>query len=251
MNLSVIIVDDELASRRELKAVVSQSEQLTLLGEASNGVDAIAMIKEHKPDIVFLDIEMPEVNGLAVAQTIKDIACHIVFVTAFENYALSAFETLAVDYILKPARPARIKQSIEKILMIENKSLSDSRSESPRLLQLQEGNHQYQINLLHIRYIEGIGRYRRLHLSEEGEIAHQVKTILSDTTLDAFEALLPNAMFLRVHRSYLCNLDQISILHTHSQQPSIQLHGESTLRIPVARKRLVTLKQRLAQLPKI
>ncbi len=249
MKLSVIIADDELASRRELTAVIEHSDQLVLIGEADNGEAAIELIEKHEPDIVFLDIEMPELDGLAVAESIKASDCYVVFITAFENYALAAFETMAIDYILKPARPERIKQAIDKIVRIASKPPTEHLADASVTIQLNEGNHQYQIDPLHMRYIEGMGRYRRLHLTHEGEQAHQVLTILSDTTLDAFEALLPGKHFLRVHRSYICNLDQISMLHTHSQQPSIQLIGESTLRIPVARKRLKLLKQCLDQNP--
>ena len=115
MKIETIIVDDEAASRESLKDVLKSYREITLVGECANGYEAIKEIKEKNPDLVFLDIQMPRLNGFDVVELLgKDIPL-VVFVTAYDEFALRAFEAEALDYILKPVRDDRMKKVIDRV----------------------------------------------------------------------------------------------------------------------------------------
>ncbi|MEM9257173.1 MAG: LytTR family DNA-binding domain-containing protein [Pseudomonadota bacterium] len=241
----VVIVDDEPAARAQLRDVIQSMPELEIVEEVSDGRSAIESITEHGPDIVFLDIDMPSVDGFAVARATEHIPFQLVFVTAHHDYALQAFETQAIDYLLKPARPSLIARCLAKILRQEVLTLR-RQTESPATgsLVLADRNEDRVIQAEHVLYIEGLGRYRRVHLTAEGVTAHEMSTVLSDTTLDEFAALLGDQAFMRVHRSYLVNLSTVTALKSSSRQYHLRLSGlvES---VPVARARVKDLKAAL------
>ena len=246
----VLIVDDEPAARAQLRDVVDSMPDLVVIGEVSDGNAAVEAIMELAPDIVFLDIDMPEVDGFSVAKATEHLSYQLVFVTAHHQYALEAFETHAVDYLLKPARPSLIEKCLDKILRQEALSLRDHPIESaaPPLI-LSDSSEVHLVDLNHVLYIEGLGRYRRIHLSTEGSGIHKLDTLLSDTTLDEFTEQLWEKGFMRVHRSYLVRLSLVTSLKSTGRQYSVSLKGVKEA-IPVARSRAKTLKANLAQEPK-
>lgn len=248
--ITVVIIDDEPAARRALKLIFSEFEEFTVIGEASDGVSAVTTIRELNPDLVFLDIEMPEMNGLQVAESIKDLDCQIVFLTAFEKYALPAFNTNAIDYLVKPVRSERVAQCIGKLSrknpvheMIVNKG-----SSSKSVITLKEGSNQYVLDEDQIVYIEAIGRYRRLLLTPKGRETHNVDTIISDTTLDNFQKSLPEITFMRIHRSYLVNVNQVVGLFTQARQMHLKLADFPNNSLPVSRSQLPKVKERFKSL---
>jgi DNA-binding LytR/AlgR family response regulator len=242
----VVIVDDEHAARAQLREVIDAMPELAVIAEISNGADAIQAINEHAPDIVFLDIDMPQVDGFSVAQATEHLMYQLVFVTAHHQYALRAFETQAIDYLLKPARPSLIEKCLEKILRQEVLSLDTQSSDSiAETIVLEDGGTRRVIKTKHVIYIEGLGRYRRIHLSAEGAFIHQLPTLLSNTTLDEFTAKLNSYGFLRVHRSYLINLSLVTTLKSSGRQYNVFLHGTDR-EIPVARPRVKATKVALS-----
>jgi len=112
--MKAIIVDDERLARKELTNLLSSYKDIEIIGECSNGFEAISLINENKPDVVFMDIEMPEKNGFEVIQEL-DKSPAIVFVTAYNDYALKAFEVSATDYLVKPVDPARLDETMSKL----------------------------------------------------------------------------------------------------------------------------------------
>jgi len=120
-----IVVDDERLARNDLRLLLNNHKNIEVLGEASNGQDALDMIKDLEPDLVFLDIQMPGMNGFDVLEHISsDI--HVIFVTAFDEYALRAFEVNALDYLLKPVNADRLLQSIERLELIPDEGEADA-----------------------------------------------------------------------------------------------------------------------------
>ncbi|MEO0437533.1 MAG: LytTR family DNA-binding domain-containing protein [Pseudomonadota bacterium] len=238
----VLIVDDEEAARLQLRRVIEGMPELKMVAELSNGTQAIKSIAEYKPDIVFLDIDMPEVNGFEVASKTQHLMYQLVFLTAHHQYALEAFNTHAIDYLLKPARPSVIEKCLRKVLRQEVLSLERTSlsKESTEFVLSDSGNCRF-LNTDHVLFIEGLGRYRRIHLTSEGKSVHQRETILSDTTLEQFTETLDEGAFIRVHRSYLVNLPQIASLQTKGRGSHLYLAGRSSP-IPVARSRLGLLK---------
>lgn len=207
----VMIIDDELSARNNLRAVIEKFEQLEIIAEIADGKTAISEINRLHPDIVFLDIEMPEVNGFDVANETKHLNHQLVFVTAYDKYAFEAFDTNAIDYLLKPVRPSLIEKCIQKILHQEEIVLEglEHQNQISDSLTLSDGKVSRVIKLDHISHIEGLGRYRRIHLSADGQALHNQTTVISDTTLDAFDEQLSESSFIRVHRSYLVNTNAI------------------------------------------
>ena len=242
----ILIVDDEPAARAQLRDGIESISGLQVVREVDNGKSAIEAIIELSPDIVFLDIDMPEVDGLAVARATEHIPYQLVFLTAHHQYALEAFDTHAIDYLLKPARPTLIEKCLAKIMRQEVVTLGKRSSEvMSSTLVLSDSGTERVIKLNHLLYIEGLGRYRRIHLSNDGIVVHNTETFLSDTTLDDFTVQLEESSFMRVHRSYLVNLPMVTSLKTVGRQYAISLLG-SEASIPVARARVKDLKAALA-----
>jgi DNA-binding LytR/AlgR family response regulator len=246
----VLIVDDEPAARAQLRDVIEALPELVVIKELKDGNSAIEAISEHSPDIVFLDIDMPELDGFAVARATEHIPYQLVFVTAHHQYALEAFDTHAIDYLLKPARPSLIEKCLAKILRQEVLTLHKQPDESaPTSLLLTDASESRVIDMDHVLYIEGIGRYRRIHLSAEGTKVHKLETVLSDTTLDEFTAQLDDERFMRVHRSYVVNLSLVTSLKSTGRQYTVSLDGAKE-EIPVARTRVKALKASLGRVHK-
>ncbi len=242
-------MDDEPAARAQLRDVIDALPELVVIGEVNDGNAAIEAITDQTPDIVFLDIDMPQVDGFSVAEATGHLMYQLVFVTAHHEYALQAFDTQAIDYLLKPARPSVIEKCLQKILRQEVLTLEHRGGESkPRTLVLTDSGTSRFINREHVLYIEGLGRYRRIHLSTDGMEVHNLETLLSDTTLDDFSGLLDENGFARVHRSYLVNLARVTALKSTGRRHDLFLEGVADA-IPVARSRVKALKAALGGHP--
>ncbi len=243
----VIIVDDEPAARDNLRSVLEGFEELEIVGEVGDGKKAIEVIATHQPDLVFLDIEMPELDGFDVAKATAHLSYQLVFVTAYDQYALDAFDTNAIDYLLKPVRPSLLEKCIRKILYQEGlvlEALEKKESRDHRLV-LSDGSASRLLEPSHISFIEGIGRYRRIHLNAAGVKDHRMPTIVSDTTLDEFENRLPSPSFIRLHRSYIVNRESIVELASESRRHYVRI-AELNVKVPVSRAKVAQLKAMLA-----
>jgi|TARA_B110000037_G_scaffold41371_1_gene51136 DNA-binding LytR/AlgR family response regulator len=254
---TVLIVDDEPAARRELIALLREFSYIRIIGEASDGVNAENDIVRLKPDIVFLDIQMPERDGLTVAANTASLGYQLVFVTAFDEYAVQAFETHAIDYLLKPVRPERLEKTLKKLFSI-SKTLSNAESdfEVSKLLNVLTRTHQESrinirqgsTNLLlsvgHIAYVEAIAGYTRIHLSADGCELHRSQTIISDTSLEKILQTLPEKEFIRVHRSFIVNQSQIRSQRSEGRRSYVQLADFPETPIPVSRSNARLVKER-------
>lgn len=239
----VIIVDDEPAARHALRSVIETFPELQVVAELGDGRSAIRDIRSLQPDIVFLDIEMPEVNGFEVAKATQAQNYQLVFVTAYEQYALDAFATYAIDYLLKPVRPQLIEKYINKMLYQMSIALESSAAEKPqdKTLVISDGVACRVINISHISCIEGVGRYRRIYLTEAGGAAQKTQTIITDITLNEFIERLPGDRFMRLHRSYIVNLHEILKISSKARRSFVALQGIDLV-VPIARTQLSSLK---------
>ncbi len=242
----VVIIDDEPAAIANLCAVLDEFDELEVVAEVRDGQSAIAALRHHRPDLVFLDIEMPGVSGLEVAARTSDLHHQLVFVTAYDQYALEAFGTHAIDYLLKPVRPSVLRGCIEKILRQEEVVARvlwkrEARSEG---LVIAEGGDVRALSFEHVSLVEGLGRYRRLHLTRLGVEVHGTSTIVSDTTLDELETQLPTADFMRIHRSYIVALKEVTELSLQARRYFVKL-ANVDLEVPVSRSKVADLRARL------
>jgi DNA-binding LytR/AlgR family response regulator len=213
--VSALIADDEAQLRRYLKRQLSRLwPQLSIISEAANGIDALEAIKQHKPDIVFLDIRMPGLTGLQVAEQ-ADTECRIVFVTAFDHYAIEAFDKAAVDYLLKPVTEERLQTTVERLRrhmdnappdlkqLLQNLS-RQLRPAEDRLEWLKVGR-QDEITLLpidEVDYFRANDKYTSVFSSGREWVIR--------ITLKELESKLDPHQFTRIHRSTIVRLESIT-----------------------------------------
>lgn len=214
-NVLAIIVDDAAQARRLLRLMLAEiAEDVMILGEAANVQDAIALIQSAKPDVVFLDIEMPGKSGLQLVEDLSRnvVPYEIVFTTAYNEYALRAFRLSAIDYLLKPIDEKQLAEAVEKLRRIKSAQQSELRLQSliqnfknqqEATLSVPSLNGYIFLKVADILYIKANGSYTEIYAAGKPPIT-------VSKNLKYFEgALAPFAQFIRVHRSYLINVHQM------------------------------------------
>ncbi|MCF7807332.1 MAG: LytTR family DNA-binding domain-containing protein [Candidatus Marinimicrobia bacterium] len=201
-----LLVDDERLSRNDLRLLLENHKQITVIGEASNAEDGLQKIDELKPDLVFLDIQMPGMNGFDMLEHINsDI--HVIFVTAFDEYALRAFEVNALDYLLKPVNPERLQQSIERLEQIpeelEESDLRELEYNDRLLLKLDTSLGFLKVST--IICITSAGDYSELLCTNK-------KKVLVHKSMAEWESRLPATFFNRIHRTTIVNMEYVDRL---------------------------------------
>lgn len=204
-----IIIDDERLARQELRHLLKKhNEAITIVAEASNGIEGIKAIQEHSPDIVFLDIQMPEMDGFEMLKQLDEIP-KVIFISAYDDYALDAFKVNALDYLLKPVDPARLADTLEKIKAeTENEFFSPvSNTREERKLNkkdrvfIKDGEKCFYPYLEEIRFFESQGNYVRVFFKDERPMILR--------SLNSLEEKLSTEDFFRANRKYLINIHEI------------------------------------------
>lgn len=208
-----LIVDDEPLSRERLHMHLAPDSRLEIVGEAKDGREAIEQIEALNPDLVFLDVQMPELNGFDVVSALEmDALPQIIFVTAFDEYAVRAFDVNAVDYVLKPVDPARLKTAVDRALA-QKQSATPGDERLQALLQsvrkasyakrivVREKGVAYFLPIGDVDWIEAAGNYLKVHAVG--------KTFLLRQSLKDFEEQLDPEQFARVHRSAIVNIGSV------------------------------------------
>lgn len=246
--IRALIIDDEKPSRDELKFLLSEIENIELIGEAEDGVEALKIITRYEPDLLFLDIRMPEISGIELAESIEKMKNkpRIIFTTAYDSFAVQAFDVGAHDYILKPYDKARLAKSINRL---EEDTVGQDEDVSSRILETlrkyaaaeQSDNYLQRITVIRgdtyhplkpedIIAVIASGKKTRL-VTEEMEYE-------DNRTISSFEELLGHCFFFRCHRSYIINLnyiDKIGLWFNNTYQLSMKNLAE---RVPVSRSRV-------------
>ena len=246
--IKTIVVDDEPPARRNLRALLKGAPDVELIRECGNGRDAVTSIRALEPDLVFLDVQMPEMNGFEVLEQLTDLPLPvIIFVTAYDRYALKAFEVSALDYLLKPFDDARFHKALGQARrQIEQQDASelgrklltlvgarDLRAEAaaPRYLtrlMVKTAGRVIFIRADEIDWVEAYDNYVRLHV---GGKAHLLRETMSD-----LESALDPEHFARIHRSTIVNLDRIKELHPHFNEHLVVLHDGTELKLSRTRR---------------
>lgn len=236
--LRAMIVDDEAPARSELRFLLEQTGKIGSINEASSVRSAIEMLMENRVDVVFLDISMPGASGIQLAEALHKLKNPpaVVFVTAYSDHAVEAFDVDATDYLMKPVEEARLDQAINKVLA-RVKPTSDSSKSSIERIPVEKGGRKVLIPVDQIRYIMAKDDYSCIFTEDD--------RYLSTTSLAQFESKLGDFGFFRVHRRYIVNLPNVEDVET-VPSGAIQL-GVSGVddRIPVSRRRVVPLKKAL------
>lgn len=237
----VVIVDDESSGRKLIKEYLQGHENLILVGEANNGVDAIKIINEFKPDLVFIDIQMPGLTGFDVLGHLNELPI-IIFSTAYDKYALKAFEVHATDYLLKPYTKQRFDAAIQKVNFEGNNKaapLADelimSQQGFPERIVVEKGNKYVTISVADIIHIEAFGDYSKIHLQDT--------TYISNHGLGELEKKLDPTRFLRVHRSSIVYFP--AVLEIHKYGKSYQLSMKNGSKVMVSRGHVDAIRGRI------
>lgn len=225
MPIRTVIVDDEPLAREKIRGMLEKESDFEIVAECADGAEAIAAIKDEKPDLAFLDIQMPEMDGFELLEQFEsdELPC-VVFVTAFDEYAVKAFEVHAIDYLLKPFDSERFQGALGKIKERIGGNVQDIQSRLTELLDQLPKNKKFRDRLVvksegrvvfvqseDIDWIEAAGNYARLHV---GEDAHLIRE-----TMIGLERKLDPERFVRIHRSAIVNVGRIK-----EMQPLF--HGE-------------------------
>ena len=206
MNIKCAIVDDEPLAVELLASYVKKIPFLELCGKYNNATDALHGIGETPVDLLFLDIQMPELNGLELSRMVPENT-RIVFTTAFDQYAVDGFRANALDYLLKPISYADFMEACNKALqwfqLVQQPATSTPAEEEPRSIFVKSEYKLLQINLDDIRYIEGLKDYVKIYTEQSPH------PILSLMNMKAIEQMLPTSRFIRVHRSFIVQKSKI------------------------------------------
>ena len=199
--IKCIIVDDEHVAREILENHLSKISSIDVVASCKNALEAFNTINTEKVDLIFLDINMPEISGLSFAKSInKNIK--IIFTTAYREYAIDGFDLQAVDYLLKPISFERLLQAINKYLdenpPIKEDYTEEITSEKSNFIFVRSDRKMIKINFCDINYIESLSDYIKIHLTD--------KTIITRETISNIEVMLPQKDFIRTHRSFIVSL---------------------------------------------
>ena len=201
-----LIIDDERLAREEVKRALENYSEFEVLGEANNVDNAKYLIERTDPDVIFLDIHMPKKSGFDLLDELVTVP-EVVFTTAYNQYAVQAFEVNALDYLVKPIREERFSKTIERI----KKELKKNEHDEPFLLHrkifIKDGQHCYFIPISSISLIESVENYARLHF--DGQHA------MIKRSLNLLQEKLDPSLFFRVNRSQIINTEYISEIHPH------------------------------------
>ncbi len=210
MKVRCLIIDDEPLARKLINAHLSKIENLELVSECSNAIEAGNFLRTAKVDLLFLDIQMPEINGLQFISTLKNPPA-IILTTAYRDFAPEAFDLDVVDYLLKPISFERFTKSVNKFFDKRNEGKSTtviSRLKEDAFIYLKADRKNHKILLKEILYIESLDDYVKVHLKEI--------TLITRENISSLEATLPSPSFVRIHRSFIINTHHIAFISAES-----------------------------------
>lgn len=235
-----LLVDDERLARNDLRLLLKEHQNIQVVGEAANGTEALELIKETAPDLVFLDIQMPGINGFDVLEHIStDVK--VIFVTAFDEYALRAFEVNALDYLLKPVNPERLQQSLERLEQLPEDTASDLRElEYHDRLLLKLDTSLGFLKVSNIISITSAGDYSEVLCSDKK------RKILVHKSMSEWETRLPQSYFNRIHRTSIINMEYVDRLEEwFNNSYRVYLKGIEEPYV-MSRRYVAKLKQKLS-----
>ncbi|RYF92655.1 MAG: response regulator [Chitinophagaceae bacterium] len=233
--MKVVLIDDEILARSIVKEYLQRHPQLELMAECGDGFEGIKAIQQYQPDLIFLDIQMPKINGFEMLELIEQPPS-VIFTTAFDEYAIKAFEAHAVDYLLKPFNQERFNRAIAKCMeqksaATENSTsdLLETASQSPaqsHRVVVKNGSKIKIIPVHDILYLEAADDYVKIHTPDG--------YFLKNKTMNHFEQVLDKQQFVRSHRSYIVNVTQITRIDPYEKDNHVAILRQGA-KVPVSR----------------
>ena len=232
--LKAMIVDDEAPARSELRFLLEEVGDVEVIAEADNVRSAIENLKKSRCDVMFLDINMPGVNGMQLAEALSKLKNlpAVVFVTAYGEYAASAFDVNAVDYLVKPVETERLRRAVEKV---RNAVGATAKQPTSERIPVEKGGRKILVPVDKIRYITAKDDYSCLYTEDD----HYLSTI----SLTQLETRLADANFFRVHRRHIVNLSYVSEVESVPGGTLLLTMRDDNEKIPVSRRRVAPLKK--------
>lgn len=238
-----IIIDDERLARNELKKLLSEFPEIEVIGEAANAGEGIEKIEQLMPDLIFLDIQMPGKTGFDML-TELDRAPHVIFTTAYDEFALKAFEVNALDYLMKPVEPKRLADALHKLELAEEKELAASVSNINRGMLsendqvfVKDGERCWFVKLSEVRLFESVGNYAKVFFGTNKPL------ILK--SLNALEERLDEKVFFRANRKHIVNLRMIEKVEPYFNG-GLLLDLKAGEKIEVSRRQAVKFKEMMS-----
>jgi two-component system LytT family response regulator len=239
----VIIIDDEPLARSVVKEYLENYSDVVVVTECNDGFEGVKAIAQFKPDLIFLDVQMPKINGFEMLEILSEQPS-VIFTTAFDEFALKAFETNAIDYLLKPFSKERFDQAMNKWISkpderspaYNSEQINYSQPDEKLRIVVKDGTEICIIPTSEIEYLEAYDDYIKIH--------HKGKTHLKKKTLNHFEKTLDPKQFIRIHRSYLLNINELTKIESFEKN-SYSAILRSGKRIPISRTAYAPLKESL------
>ena len=246
--MKAIIVDDERLARKELRNLLSEFPEIEIIDEASNASEALKKIAEQQPDVVFMDIHMPDTNGIDALKQLKELneIPKVVFVTAYDEHAIEAFRLNALDYLLKPVDPERLNETINKLIAIEDEENFETiqqNTRKDRLLSiddkifLKDGEKCFYISLQEIRYFESMGNYVKVFFKNNKPMILR--------SLNSLEERLSPDYFFRANRKYIINLNHITSIENWFNG-GLQVTLSENEKIEISRRQTIRFKEMMS-----
>ena len=239
--MKAILIDDERLARQELKNLLASYPEIQVVGEANNAETAIDSIRQLKPDVIFLDIQMPGKNGFELLEEISGVP-EVVFVTAYDEYAIRAFEVNALDYLLKPVQPNRLAETVKKLLNRDAAVPAEAREQSQPLndsdqVFVKDGEKCWFVKLSDIRLFESEGNYVRVHFEKNRPLILR--------SLNNLDERLNNRTFFRASRKHIINLKWVeSIENWFNGGLMVKLRGGE--QVEISRRQAAKLKDMMS-----
>lgn len=236
--MRVLLVDDERLARAELRRLLAPHEQVEIVGEAANAAEAILQIAALQPDLVLLDVQMPGGSGFDMLEAL-DVTPEVIFTTAFDQYALRAFEVNALDYLQKPIQAARLAAALERAAMRLGRpdaaKLRPARTEGgPRKIFIKDGERCWLVDVRQIRLFESEGNYTRVYFEENKPLMLR--------SLNQLEEKLDGGRFFRANRRHIVNLDHVQETRA-ADGGGMHLLLHDGVNVEVSRRRAVLLRE--------
>ncbi len=245
--IRTLIIEDEEPARNLLKTFLSGFEEINLLGEYSDGFSGLKAINETQPDLVFLDIQMPRLTGFEVIELLDELP-EIVFTTAYDEYALRAFDLNAVDYLMKPFSKQRLRQAVDKV--VERFKLKTTGHEQVQQLMSQMQERTKQLERIVVKngskiHVIPIGQIEQIEAQDDYVMIHCPEgRFMKKETITALEQSLPEDQFLRIHRSHIVNIRQIQRIEQYGKESYLLLLKNGNT-VSVSKSRIKDLKREL------
>ena len=238
-----LIVDDEELARKLLREMLASHPEIEIVRECGNGMEAVKAVAEHKPELLFLDVQMPKLSGFDVLELVDPTGMAVIFVTAFDQYAMKAFDVHAVDYLLKPYRKERFEAALERAKSQRAEKAPDATALAATArpagqflerIVVKDGTKVTLVPTAKLDYVEALDDY--VSLATEG------KKLLKQQTISSLEAALDPAVFVRIHRSFVVNFERVSRIEPYGKESKVAVLGNG-VKLPVSRAGYERLKK--------